>query len=212
MHYVFFDTVNPEFIQKIARKYCWRVFEQFYRDCPDVMQKYGALNEEEMKKYYKGGKGKDLGFLNCSLLLGACSCKGCYREHISVLASDQAKCFKEELVKLKLEFLREWGKKDTKNEDEFKRVAFQCLYQSYANSFAIDNHNETKIIEIRSERWEDRVEYKRLYVYAAKGYSRKNPEGFRYVRADKKESDYKDFKNKTDLPKLMPCDNIAPVV
>jgi len=207
MYYVFFDTVDINFISRIAKKYCPLVFGQFYKDCPQVMQQHGIVDNEKIKAYFEK-KGKTMAFLECSMFFSVpCSCNGCYNEHKSILASDQLKCFGDVLLDSKKEFLEYLRKIDPGNKKEHERLAFQTMCQNYLNIVMIN-----KPIKIRVEYGKNRSEYLRLYAKGAKGYQKKNPMGFKYVRADATYSDYNDFTSQIKLHNITPCDDIYKVV
>lgn len=208
MYYVFFDTVDLNFIIRIARRYCPYVFNQLFQECYQAMQPHDPMDAKELKMYFKTGNGKSLAFLNCCVHLAAnCSCTDCRDEHTSVLASDQLKCLGDELENLKSDFIKYLKKIDPGNQEELKRLAFQRMCQTFANSML-----DIERIRIQDEYLTNHGEYLRQYAVVAAGYKRQKPKGFMYVRADVINSDYAAFAAGINLPNLTPCDTIAPLV
>jgi hypothetical protein len=181
------------------------VFIQLAKDYEQVKQPEGDYEDAaRTENYFKEGTGKTLAFLNCKLFLGgSCSCKDCCNNHKAVLASDQYKCFGEILEKTKDKFIHSFLTSDPRNERIAERLAFQSMCQYYIN----DQKLNMDVIEIRTKHLNDPKEYLRLYVKAAKGYLKKNPQGLKYVRSDGN-SCYAQFESAMGCSKLSPCDTI----
>jgi hypothetical protein len=188
MHYVFFETGNPQFLDHLMRIYCQHFAERII-EAYNIYKKGkdGVLDHTKTESYLKD-KCQIVTFLHCDLFNGVqCRNTECNTEHTAVLASNQM----ELISRHKAAILKRLDKQDPGRR--WVQNMFQC------RDFVESNTLEIFILEEKN----DHTEYLRLYLQSALHKKRKAG-GCVYVRADTP-SDYDIFKGSTELKDIVAC-------
>jgi len=207
MYYVFMETGDDVFFQKIIRAFCSEVVKSIFE--LDANKTLNQANNSEMLENknmtnFFNKDGRTLYFLNCYLFPSTSACVNdkCKKERKVVLTNEQVASISNSIHEaVKTEKML----KNYKERPGRERVNIDNVFQNY----------ETKIMSkiiplnlgVKSAR-KNKNDYLNAYIRRSNALLNKNNvEGFAYIRSGTNESDFDYFKNHTKLPDVMFCDN-----
>jgi len=211
LNYVFLDTIDDSFIERIADKICPFLAEKLTRDYMDkIMQPHGFVDYKKLEKYIEV-EGMNIAFLNCYYILDKppCSETDCFYNHKVVLAPDQSKIFNDKFNKLTRSDKDSIYSSVVPNNDELHdKAGLEITLQRVrgVNKFGVET------MDIPASCSKKNKDYLPTYYREAQRFSRKEEvKDLFYVRADTVNSHYEKFRAETGLA-VEPCDRISRVV
>jgi hypothetical protein len=208
MYYVFYDTGNDEFFDRVASAFCSAVLNYIAGHYTSFLPPAGKIVDmPRIKRFFEDNK-RMLSPLNCAML-GNCENPQCRSNYRAALTSDQAERFAWLMEDAKTAYFRKINTSETARE----RLNFQTIFDNYVMVYR-DTVEEIPVLGKKSALEYKRAfpnRYKRLYAAKVRQFIKKimkektDVDAFVYVRAEAN-SDFNYFKRKTGLSNLIPCD------
>jgi len=201
VYYVFLETKNNAFLQRVAEKICSLIIKKIFKDYEYIKDDDGCFDQDLANKYVDN-EGKNLFLINCYLLLGQfCTNKKCCTNHKTVILSDQYPIFRESI-----EASHKIEQKIYRESNPTERHGRYRMYLRYVNN--VLPYLEIEPIETSTDKGHPK--YWDEYIKKVKGCinNKADIDAIFYIRAGDTNSDYNRFKADTGLADLNPCDTI----
>jgi len=193
LNYVFLDTIDDSFIERIADKVCPILIDKLTKDyLAYIKQPHGIFTYKKLKEYVEE-EGKNITFLNCYYILDGTICteKDCFFNHTAVFVQDQYNIFVNKITKFK-----DKVKESIPDDDVSGLTRFFVAF----NNIVFSDKFGSKMIKIPVNYSKEHEKYLPFYYNKAKRIGRTDRiKKFFYVRADTVNSDYEEFKKNTGL-------------